>query len=93
VRSRIRTGVSDGKWIEVTNLKREPAFNVDYPWTPVNGLEQVIRGDPSVLSEAQGLDPFKHPLIRPAATAGEDEFANSFALVALLRSVSCGNDQ
>ena len=51
-RAEIRTGVSDGDWIEVTNLHRPTASNVDHPWTPINGSEQVILGDLSILAEA-----------------------------------------
>ena len=50
-RTEIQTGVSDGEWIEVTNLQRPPASNGDDPWTPINGSEQVILGDLSILAE------------------------------------------
>ena len=35
VRTEIRTGVSDGQWIEVTKLKRRAASNVDDSWASV----------------------------------------------------------
>ena len=51
VRTEIRTGVSDGEWIEVTNLQRPAASNGDDPWAPVNGSEKVILGDLSILTD------------------------------------------
>jgi HlyD family secretion protein len=48
----IETGVSDGDWIEVTN-RRVPTVETgpggDVPWTPIDGSEQVILGDLSIL--------------------------------------------
>ena len=54
VRTEIETGVSDGEWIEVTNRRapaprQAPADKV--PWTPIDGSEQVILGDLSILTE------------------------------------------
>ena len=34
-RAEIRTGVSDGEWIEVTNLQLPDAAKSDHPWKPV----------------------------------------------------------
>ena len=51
VRTEIQTGVSDGEWIEVTNLQLPPTPNGDDPWAPVNGSEQVILGDLSILAD------------------------------------------
>ena len=51
MRTEIQTGVSDGEWIEVTNLQRPTASNVEHPWTPINGSEQVILGDLSILAD------------------------------------------
>ena len=50
VRTEIQTGVSDGEWIEVTNYQLPPPDDAD-PWAPVNGTEQVIMGDLSILAE------------------------------------------
>lgn len=50
-RVEIRTGISDGNYIEVTNLQRPTNSAVDNPWKPVNGSEQVILGDLSILAE------------------------------------------
>jgi len=54
VRSEIETGVSDGEWVEVTR-RRVPASQTagtsQVSWTPIDGSEQVILGDLSILSE------------------------------------------
>ena len=51
VRTEVQTGVSDGEWIEVTNRQLPPKPNGDDPWAPVDGTEQVILGDLSVLTD------------------------------------------
>jgi multidrug efflux pump subunit AcrA (membrane-fusion protein) len=51
VRTEIRTGVSDGDWIEVTNLQRPSASGDEDGWMPVDGSEKVILGDLSVLAD------------------------------------------
>jgi multidrug efflux pump subunit AcrA (membrane-fusion protein) len=51
VRTEVQTGVSDGKWTEVTSRQLEqPTVTEDY-WTPINGSEQVLVGDLSLLTE------------------------------------------
>ncbi len=55
-RTEIRTGVSDGDWIEVTNLQRPKASTIDHPWTPINGSEQVILGDLSILADGEPVE-------------------------------------
>ena len=56
LRTEIQTGVSDGEWIEVTNLERPTASNRDDPWKPVNGSEQVILGDLSILADGAPVE-------------------------------------
>jgi HlyD family secretion protein len=51
VKTEIRTGVSDGQWIEVTNLQGPMVSAVEDRWKPVNGSEQVILGDLSILAD------------------------------------------
>jgi multidrug efflux pump subunit AcrA (membrane-fusion protein) len=51
VRMEVRTGITDGDWIEVTSLERPSAAKYENAWTPVNGSEQVIVGDLSVLAD------------------------------------------
>ncbi len=58
VRTEIETGVSDGKWIEVTN-HRAPASRTGHAgtesWTSIDGSEQVILGDLSILTEGAAV--------------------------------------
>jgi HlyD family secretion protein len=46
----IRTGVSDGEWTEVTSRQLPPTSSGIDPWTPIDGSEQVIVGDLSILT-------------------------------------------
>ena len=69
-RTEIQTGVSDGQWIEVTNLQRPTESTVDHPWMPVNGSEQVILGDLSILADGAPVEvarrrPLRKPRVRP----------------------------
>ena len=54
VQTEIETGISDGQWIEVTH-RRVPASRTapagKRPWTSIDGSEQVILGDLSILTE------------------------------------------
>ena len=56
VRTEIQTGVSDGEWIEVTNLQRPTGGQTAIPWAPVNGSEQVILGDLSILADGSPVE-------------------------------------
>ena len=54
VRTELETGVSDDKWIEVTNHRPpvDPETPRDsVPWTPIDGTEKVILGDVSGLAD------------------------------------------
>ena len=56
---RCETGVSDGEWIEVTNRRvpgSEAASTGDDPWTPIDGTEQVILGDLSILTDGAPVE-------------------------------------
>jgi len=55
-RTEIQTGVSDGEWIEVTNLQLASAAQGRDPWTPVTGAEQVILGDLSILADGTPVE-------------------------------------
>jgi multidrug efflux pump subunit AcrA (membrane-fusion protein) len=80
-RAEIRTGVSDGEWIEVTGLQVPAAASEADQWTPIDGKEQVILGDLSILSDggpvtlAQESEPTKvasetpGPVDRPASSS------------------------
>ena len=56
VRHEIRTGVSDGEWIEVTNLQTKTASKTQDNWTRVTGLEKVILGDLAVLADGSPVN-------------------------------------
>jgi multidrug efflux pump subunit AcrA (membrane-fusion protein) len=51
VRAEVRTGVSDGEWIEITDLHHTSDPAGADRWTPVDGKEQVILGDLTLLAE------------------------------------------
>ncbi|MGO9464345.1 MAG: efflux RND transporter periplasmic adaptor subunit [Isosphaeraceae bacterium] len=53
-RFEVETGVSDGEWIEVTNRRApgsDAAATGDERWTPIDGTEQMILGNLSILTE------------------------------------------
>ncbi len=51
VRVEVQTGVSDGKWTEVTSRQLTQGTDTEDYWTPINGSEQVLLGDLSLLTE------------------------------------------
>ena len=51
VRTEVQTGVTDDKVIEVTNFRLAGGPDGRDLWAPVNGSEQVIMGDLSILAE------------------------------------------
>jgi HlyD family secretion protein len=50
-RIEVETGLSDGEWIEVTNRQPSRVTGGGANWTPIDGTEQVILGDLSILAE------------------------------------------
>ncbi|HEY7330979.1 MAG TPA: biotin/lipoyl-binding protein [Gemmataceae bacterium] len=46
----VRTGISDGQWTELNNRQLPPTSSGEDPWTPIDGSEQVIVGDLSILT-------------------------------------------
>jgi hypothetical protein len=52
----LSVAISDGNWIEVTNLQRPTATKAENPWAPTNGSEQVILGDLSILAEGAPVE-------------------------------------
>jgi RND family efflux transporter MFP subunit len=56
VRAEVQTGVSNGEWIEVTNFHRPGAPKGTDSWEPVNGSEQVILGDLSILADGAPVE-------------------------------------
>jgi HlyD family secretion protein len=72
IRTEVRTGVSDGDWIEVTNRHVPPsevAPGDDSPWEPIDGTEQVLLGDLSILAEGAP--------VRVAPATGETNVARA----------------
>jgi HlyD family secretion protein len=55
-RTEIRTGVTNGKWIEVTNRQLRSGPDGDEPWVPINGSEKVILGDLSILADGAPVE-------------------------------------
>lgn len=56
VRTEVRTGITDGEWIEVTNLQRGKSDDSGDPWSPVDGSEDVILGDLSILADGAPVE-------------------------------------
>ncbi len=54
VRTEVRKGVADGRWIEVTD-RRRPEGGPSAAWQPVDGTEQVILGDLSILADGDAV--------------------------------------
>jgi multidrug efflux pump subunit AcrA (membrane-fusion protein) len=50
-RIEVETGLSDGEWIEVTNRQPSQVTGGVANWMPIDGTEQVILGDLSILAE------------------------------------------
>jgi multidrug efflux pump subunit AcrA (membrane-fusion protein) len=69
VRTEVRTGVSDGDWIEVTNLQRPEASPGAESWVPVDGTEKIILGDLSILADGAPVE--------VASGEGEDKVASA----------------
>jgi multidrug efflux pump subunit AcrA (membrane-fusion protein) len=50
-RREVRTGISDGEWIEVTSLQNPQAVKGEEAWEPIKGSEQFILGDLTILAD------------------------------------------
>jgi HlyD family secretion protein len=55
-RTEVRTGISDGEWIEITNLHDKKTAKGGASWKPVTGSEQVIVGDLTILADGDKVD-------------------------------------
>ena len=55
-RMEVRTGASDGNYIEITNLQAKKTTQSEPTWEPVTGSEQVIAGDISTLAEGEAVE-------------------------------------
>jgi multidrug efflux pump subunit AcrA (membrane-fusion protein) len=70
-RIEVQTGISDGKWIEVTNRRdasSEGPSRSDRPWTPIDGTERVILGDLSTLANGDPVKVASTPEQKQAAS-------------------------
>jgi HlyD family secretion protein len=59
VRTELEMGVSDDKWVEVTNRRAPVAPEApgdSVPWTQIDGTEQVIVGDLSALTDGAPVE-------------------------------------
>ncbi|MHB1562064.1 MAG: efflux RND transporter periplasmic adaptor subunit, partial [Isosphaeraceae bacterium] len=56
VRTELQTGVSDGRWIEVTDRRISASAEETEDWKPIGGSERVILGDPSSLTEGTPVE-------------------------------------
>lgn len=68
MRTEIQTGISDGTWTEVTNRQEAPKEPGEEPWVPIDGKEQLILGDLTVLSQGAEVQLAKSS----TKSAGED---------------------
>ena len=55
-KTEVRTGASDGDYIEITNLQAKKTTKLEHPWKPVTGSEQVIMGDLTTLAEGEAVE-------------------------------------
>jgi HlyD family secretion protein len=56
VRTELQTGPSDGEWVEVTSRQLPSPASGEEPWVPIDGNEQVILGDLSLLAEGAPVE-------------------------------------
>ena len=70
-RIEVETGLSDGEWIEVTNRQFPAVAGGVDNWTPIDGTEQVILGDLSILADGS---PVK---VAPATATNEAKVAHA----------------
>jgi multidrug efflux pump subunit AcrA (membrane-fusion protein) len=55
-KTEVRTGVSDGEWIELTNVNDSKSDKPDQAWKVVTGSESIILGDLTTLSDGEAVD-------------------------------------
>ena len=71
VKTQVQTGISDGAWVEVTNRQLPPKAPGEEPWVPIDGSEQVIVGDLSVLTDGADVR------LEGASTKSEGKLAHT----------------
>ncbi len=65
-----RDPTSGDQWIEITNHRipgTQAAPTGDLPWTPIDGTEQVILGDLSILADGNPVNVAREPAAKAAA--------------------------
>jgi HlyD family secretion protein len=91
VRAEVQTGVSDGEWIEVTNLQLPAAPDGTDPWAPVSGTEELIVGDLSILTDGSPVEVVPSAEATKVAEANPKTVAgNTVAPAPALTEVSSG---
>ena len=83
-RTEVRTGVTDGTYVEVTSLNAKNSSKSDTPWMPITGAEQIIVGDISTLQDNEPVDLNTAPATgkdaAKSATAQQTEAAGAATL-------------
>lgn len=75
-RHEVRTGINDGDWYELTDLRSDNITKSDDGWKPIDGSEQVILGDLSILAEAEPVEIISPASEKTSASAGETASKN-----------------
>jgi multidrug efflux pump subunit AcrA (membrane-fusion protein) len=60
-RIELETGLSDGEWIEVTRRQVPPVAGSADAWVPIDGKEQLILGDLSILADGAAVNGAESP--------------------------------
>jgi hypothetical protein len=68
-RLEVETGISDGKWTEVTNYQVPPAPGSADHWVPVTGTEPLILGDLTLLADGDPVEVAQTPESTKVASA------------------------
>ena len=69
-KAEVRTGVTDGEYVELTSFNKSPDARdseVDLPWEPITGAEEVLLGDLTSLSDGGDVD-----IVKSGAVKGEN---------------------
>ena len=76
-RSEIRTGITDGEWFEVIDMRPDASTSKGAAdWKSIDGSEQVILGDLSILTEGEAVEIVLPEAGAKPATAGKSASKN-----------------
>lgn len=70
-KAEVRTGVTDGEYIELTSFNKSPDprdAEVHLPWEPITGAEELILGDLATLADGGDVE-----VIQPGTAKGQDQ--------------------